>query len=724
MPTSTGPSPDETPAPGSSAPLGASLVGAAAPERGGGAVNFSLHTRQATAVELCLFDQVEEARPSRSFRLDPRHHRSGGYWHCRIEGIGPGQLYGWRVDGPWNPAQGQRFNADNLLLDPCAMAVAVPAGYSRTPGRSSAGDWGTAMKSVVVDPLAYDWEDDRPLRRPAHETIVYELHVRGFTAHPSSGVAPERAGTYRGLIEKIPYLQDLGITAVELLPVFAFDPLAAPAGLRNYWGYQPISFFAPHPGYACASDPLAVLDEFRDLVKALHRAGIEVILDVVFNHTAEGGAEGPSFCFRGLADADYYLHDAGGAYIDDTGCGNTFNANHPVVRRLIRQSLRHWVQHLHVDGFRFDLASVLDRDQNGEPTPLSPILWDIDTDPVLAGIRLIAEAWDAAGLYQVGSFVGDNWQEWNGRFRDDVRRFVKGDAGLVPAVTQRLLGSPDIYGHKRREAEASVNFITCHDGFTLADLVSFNSKHNEANGEDNHDGSDDNASWNCGSEGPTQAAEVLALRARQSRNLLSFLLLSIGTPMLCMGDELGRSQQGNNNAYAQDNAISWLDWSLLERNADLHRFVRELIAYRRRRDVVVAEEELSLADLVRRHRVSWHGVQPGQPDWSESSRSFAVTLTSLDGLFRWHAMANAWWEPLRFTLPPADGGQERWRRWIDTSRPSPEDIVPAAEAVTLADDTWTVPGRSLTVLLAGIRPPAAADDGRRDPPPAAPGDPR
>ncbi|WP_094585756.1 glycogen debranching protein GlgX [Synechococcus sp. BO 8801] len=704
------------PSPGSSAPLGASVSE--------GGVNFSLYARRATAVELCLFARVDDAVPSQRLRLDPDRHRTGDYWHCRLEGIGPGQPYGWSVEGPRLPQLGLRFDPANLLLDPHGLALAMPPGYGRAPGRSSSGDWGTAMKSVVADPHAYDWEGDRPLHRPSRETVIYELHVRGFTAHPSADLPPEQAGTYRGLISKIPYLQDLGITAVELLPVFAFDPLAAPAGLLNYWGYQPVSFFAPHPGYACSTDPLAVIDEFRDLVKALHRAGIEVILDVVFNHTAEGDAEGPAFCFRGLADGDYYLQNGDGTYIDVTGCGNTFNANHPVVRRLIRESLRHWVQHLHVDGFRFDLASVLDRDQTGRPTPLSPVLWDIDTDPVLAGTKLIAEAWDAAGLYQVGSFVGDNWQEWNGRFRDDVRRFIKGDGGLAASVGQRLMGSPDIYGHKQREAEASVNFITCHDGFTLADLVSYNAKHNGANGEGNRDGSDDNASWNCGIEGDTSDAEVLALRARQSRNLLTMLLLAVGTPMLAMGDELGRSQQGNNNAYAQDNPISWLDWSLLGRNADLHRFVRELLAYRQRRDVVINARNLSLGELVRRHHVRWHGVEPDQPDWSESSRSFATTITSVDHRFRWHAMVNAWWEPLRFRLPAAEGDQPSWRRWIDTSRPSPEDIVPWISAPSLEADTYTLGPRSIVVLVVGLSSAAAAGDGHPDPPAAGPDQPR
>ena len=697
---------------GSSAPLGATVSE--------GGVNFSLYARRATAVELCLFNGVGDAVPSHRVVLDPDRQRTGDYWHCWVEGIAPGQHYGWRVEGPQQPQLGLRFDPANLLLDPHGLAVAMPPGYGRAPGRSSAGDWGTAMKSVVADPLAYDWEGDTPLRRPARESVIYELHVRGFTAHPSAGLPPEQAGTYRGLISKIPYLQDLGITAVELLPVFAFDPLAAPSGHRNYWGYQPVSFFAPHPGYACSNDPLAVIDELRDLVKALHRAGIEVILDVVFNHTAESDAEGPAFCFRGLADGDYYLQNGDGTYIDDTGCGNTFNANHPVVRRLIRESLRHWVRHLHVDGFRFDLASVLDRDQSGKPTPLSPILWDIDTDPVLAGTKLIAEAWDAAGLYQVGSFVGDNWQEWNGRFRDDVRRFLKGDGGLARSVSQRLIGSPDIYGHKQREAEASVNFITCHDGFTLADLVSYDGKHNEANGEDNRDGSDDNASWNCGIEGPTQDADVLALRARQSRNLLTLLLLATGTPMLAMGDEMGRSQQGNNNAYAQDNPISWVDWSLLERHADLHRFVRELVTYRQRRDVVVNARSLSLGELVQRHQVSWHGVEPNQPDWSDSSHALAVTITSVGQRFRWHAMVNAWWEKLTFRLPAADGGQEYWHRWIDTSRASPEDIVPWLGAPVLEGDTYTVGPRSVVVLIVELSPAAAAADGHPGPPAAEP----
>ena len=681
---------------GSPAPLGASLLGQG--------VNFSLYTRDATAVELCFFAAADDEQPALVVPLQGEAHRTGLYWHAWIEGVGAGQVYGYRVSGPQAPEQGLRCDPDQLLLDPYGRAMAVPPGYRREQAqRRSTQGWAGAMKSVVADLSAYDWQGDSTLHRPARETVVYELHVKGFTAHSSSGVPAAQAGSYAGLIEKIPYLQELGITAVELLPVFQFDSQEAPGGLPNYWGYQPISFFVPHHDYSSRPDPLGVLDEFRDLVKALHRAGIEVILDVVFNHTAESDAAGPSFCYRGLANADYYLLDPAdrSLYVDDTGCRNTLNANNPIVRRLIRDSLRHWVEHFHIDGFRFDLASVLARDESGEPVPRPPILWDLDTDPVLAGTKLIAEAWDAAGLYQVGSFVGDRWQEWNGRFRDDMRRFLKGDGGQVTKVTQRLIGSPDIYGAKHREAEASINFITCHDGFTLADLVSYNVKHNEANGENNRDGSDDNASWNCGAEGPSDDPVVLALRQRQMRNALALLLLSGGTPMLSMGDELCRSQGGNNNAYCQDNPTSWLDWSLLDQHADLHRFTRELIAFRMRRDVVVSDEALSLADLLRRNQIHWHGVNPGQPDWRDDSHSFALTMTSIEQRFRLCLLVNAWWEPLSFTLPAVDFGDARWHRWIDTNLPSPNDIVPVPEAPELQQSTYSVAPRSLVALIAG-----------------------
>jgi glycogen operon protein len=521
-------------------------------------------------------------------------------------------------------------------------------------------------------------------------------------------VAPERAGTYAGLIEKIPYLQDLGVTAVELLPVFQFDAQDAPAGLSNYWGYAPVALFAPHGAYSSRRDPLGALDEFRDMVKALHRAGIEVILDVVFNHTAEGNHLGPTLCFRGLENEAYYLLEGDRSrYANYTGTGNTLNANHSVVRRLIRECLRHWVEHMHVDGFRFDLASILSRDEAGQPLPNPPVLWDIESDPVLAGTKLIAEAWDAAGLYQVGSFIGDTWQEWNGRFRDDARRFFKGDEGMVSKVASRLLGSPDIYAHEEREAEQSVNFVTCHDGFTLEDLVSYDRKHNEANGEQNRDGADENASWNCGAEGPTGDPAVEALRSRQIRNFFAFLLIAVGTPMLSMGDEMRRSQRGNNNAYCQDNETSWLDWALLERHRDVHRFVKELIAFRMRRDVVRDRVQPSLDRLLREARIEWHGVALGRPDWSERSHSLALSVTSLRGRFRLHGMLNAYWEALRFELPDPGGGNAlAWRRWIDTSLASPEDVVDWEKAPAVAGASYLVQPRSLAVL---VLPLAARD---------------
>src|SRR5579871_5482419 len=476
---------------GRSVPIGATLLA--------GGANFSVFSRSAASIELLFFDRVDDARPSRVIPIDPSANRTYHYWHVFVPGVQAGQIYGFRAQGAFEPQRGLRFDRSKLLLDPYGRAVGVPKGYSREAARLEGDNAATAMKSVVTDPSAYDWEGDTPLKRPWSRTIIYEMHVRGFTAHPSSGLAESIRGTYAGLIQKIPYLQQLGITAVELLPVFQFDPQDAPPGRRNYWGYSPVSFFAPHQAYSFCPEPLGALDEFRDMVKALHRAEIEVILDVVFNHTAEAGHDGPTLCFRGLDNSTYYiLLDDRPLYANFTGTGNTLNANHPVVRRMIVDSLRYWVDEMHVDGFRFDLASILTRDAFGHPLPNPPVLWDIECDPALAGTKLIAEALDAAGLYQVGSFIGDAWKEWNGRFRDDVRDFFRGAPGSLRRVADRLVGSHEVYGHKQREAEQSVNFVTCHDGFTLNDLVSYNEKHNEANGENNRDGEGHNRSWNCG----------------------------------------------------------------------------------------------------------------------------------------------------------------------------------------------------------------------------------
>jgi isoamylase len=675
---------------GAPAPLGATI-------RPGG-VNFSVFSKDASHVELLLFDDPD-GPPTRVIPLDASRHRTYHYWHAFVADLTIGQIYGFRAHGPDAPERGLRFDGRKVLLDPYGRAVAVPEGYDREAAKRPGDNAAVAMKSVVADPTRYDWGSDRPLCRPIAETVIYELHVRGLTRHPSSGVAADKRGTYAGLIEKIPYLEDLGITAVELLPVFQFDPYDAPAGRVNYWGYQPISFFAPHHAYSSQSNPLAVLDEFRDMVKALHRAGIEVILDVVFNHTTEGGSDGPTLSYRGLANDFYYILEKDKArYADYTGVGNTLNANHPIVRRLIRDSLRYWVTEMHVDGFRFDLASILSRDEAGRPLPNPPVLWDIESDPVLAGTKLIAEAWDAAGLYQVGSFIGDAWHEWNGRFRDDVRRFVKGAGGAVSLVATRLLGSPDIYGHEAREAEQSINFVTCHDGFTINDLVSYDRKHNEANGEDNRDGANDNFSWNCGMEGPTSDAGIEALRNRQIKNLFALEMLSAGTPMLLMGDEVRRTQQGNNNAYCQDNDISWFDWRLLERHADLHRFVKTLNAFRQRRDVLDIGT-LTLNELLQRARIEWHGVKLNQPDWSEHSHSLAFTLRSLASRFLLHGILNAYWEPLTFELPPVPvASGEQWRRCIDTALASPHDIEPWQSAPAVDQAIYEVQPRSVVLV--------------------------
>ncbi|HEY6008893.1 MAG TPA: glycogen debranching protein GlgX [Geobacteraceae bacterium] len=685
---------------GNSSPLGATVVQ--------GGVNFSVFSRDCSGVELLLFDRVDDARPSRTVTLDPKANRTYHYWHTFVPGIGPGQLYGYRVAGPHDPGRGLWFDPDKLLFDPYGRAVAVPLGYSRRAAAGPGDNAATAMKSVVADARGYDWEGDTPLKQPFSRTVIYELHVAGFTRHPSSGVPAGKRGTYAGLVEKIPYLRELGVTAVELLPVFQFDPHDAPLGFTNYWGYSPLSFFAPHAAYSSRTDPLGPLDEFRDMVKALHRAGIEVILDVVFNHTAEGDDRGPTLCYRGLANNFYYMLEPDGAsFANYSGCGNTFNANNPIVRRLIMDSLHHWVREMHVDGFRFDLASILARDERGCPLEDPPLLWDIETDPALAGIKLIAEAWDAAGLYQVGSFIGDSWKEWNGRFRDDVRSFLRGDAGTVSRFASRLLASPDIYGHEEREPEQSINFVTCHDGFTLNDLVSYNRKHNEANGEGNRDGCDHNLSWNCGVEGPTDDPAVEALRNRQAKNFLAVTLLALGAPMILMGDEVRRSQGGNNNGYCQDNEIGWLDWGLIERHADVHRFVRLLIAARLKRDMAVDDPDLTLNQLLGHARLEWHGTRPGQPDWGEDSHSIALTAWSLSGRFVFHLMFNAWRKPLEFELPalrelPRGG----WRRWLDTSLPSPEDILPLNESPVVAGGVYVLAPHSVAVVLA--RAPAEA----------------
>jgi len=681
---------------GRSSPLGATVFP--------GGVNFSVYSRNASGVELLLFNREDDMQPERMITIDPATNRTYHYWHVFVPDLQPGQLYGYRVHGPFDPSNGMRFDPGKVLLDPYGCGVVVPKNYSRVTARLEGDNASTAMKSVVVDPHAYDWEGDTRLHRPSSRTIIYEMHVGGFTRHPSSGVSEKTRGTYAGLIQKIPYLQQLSITAVELLPVFQFDVQDAPPGRVNYWGYAPVSFFAPHRGYSSRQDPLGPVNEFRDMVKALHRAGIEVILDVVFNHTAEGDHRGPTLSFRGLENSAYYiLEQDRSRYANYSGTGNTLNANHPVVRRMIVDSLRYWVEQMHIDGFRFDLASILERDESGILMPSPPVLWDIESDPALAGTKLIAEAWDASGLYQVGSFIGDSWREWNGRFRDDIRGFFRGDEGSVTYLADRLLGSPQIYGHKEREAEESVNFVTCHDGFTLNDLVSYNQKHNEPNGENNRDGANDNRSWNWGVEGPTDDPLIEKLRNRQVKNFLTVTILSLGLPMVLMGDEVRRTQQGNNNAYCQDNETSWFDWTLVAKHADVHRFVTLLNARRLLRDAEPEGRRLSLNQVLRKAIKAWHGVKLGQPDWGDSSHSLAVTAEARDEKLLVHLILNAYWESLEFELPRAgDDDGDSWHRWIDTTLDSPQDIVEWETAPTVPGGTYRAGPRSVVVLFARL----------------------
>ena len=680
--------------PGDALPLGATV-------RLDG-VNFSLFSKHAEAVELVLFDRYD-GPPVQVILLDPEHHRTFNYWHVLVEGVGEGLIYGYRVCGPFDPQRGHRYDPAKLLLDPYARGIVYGDNWSRRQACRRGANTYAAMKGLVVDPDTFDWEGVEPPRVPPEDRVIYEMHVRGFTRHPSSEVA--EPGTFAGLVERIPYLLDLGVTTVQLMPVFQFDekettrvdPLTG-RRLTNFWGYSPLGFFAPHRGYYIEGwTGMRYLTGFRDMVKALHRAGLEVYLDVVFNHTAEGGRGGPTLSFRGIDNAVYYLLDSEdrSRYLDFSGCGNTLNSNHPIVRRLILDSLRYWVEKMHVDGFRFDLASVLSRDEQGRPMKHPPLTWEIESDPALLRTRLIAEAWDAAGLYQVGTFPGERWGEWNGRFRDELRQFVRGDHGMVGKVAARLTGSADMYERHGREPHQSLNFVTCHDGFTLADLVSYERKHNLANGEDNRDGTSDNCSDNYGVEGPTDDPEIVALRRRQQKNLVALLLLAHGTPMLLSGDEIGRTQRGNNNAYCQDNAIGWVDWGLAETNQWLLRFVKHMIALRKACPCLRPRKyALGSASKARsRVKVTWHGVELEQPDWGGGSRTLAYTL-ELAGETTLHVLVNMHVDPLSFEVPSG----HLWRRVVDTSLGAPDDITLLAEGKPHRWHTYRVAGRSVVVL--------------------------
>ncbi|MBU8871735.1 MAG: glycogen debranching protein GlgX [Gemmatimonadales bacterium] len=677
--------------PGSPYPLGATVN----PE----GVNFSVFSKYGEEVELLLFSGPRDPRPSTRVCLDPSPHRTHHYWHVFVPGLVHGQVYAWRVKGPGRPEQGHRFDGEKLLLDPYGRGVTGLDIYDRKSARLPGDNCERSLRSVVIDSNKYDWEDDHTLPPTEGRQMIYEMHLAGFTKSPTSGVSEQKRGTYAGLIEKIPYLLDLGITAVELLPIHHFDPQDAPAGKTNYWGYSSLSYFAPHSAYSSDRSPTGPVREFQDMVKALHKAGIRVILDVVYNHTAEAGADGPVLCFAGFENSAYYmLDDDLSKYADFTGCGNTLNANHSVVRRLILDSLRYWVEQMHVDGFRFDLASTLSRGEDGHPMDNPPILWAIESDPVLAGTSMIAEAWDAAGLYQVGSFTGDRFAQWNGPFRDRIRGFLRGDQDVIERLMARIVGSPDLFSTPESQPWHSINFVTCHDGFSLMDLVSYNQKHNLANGEDNRDGSDNNQSWNCGVEGPTNDPEILRLRQQQSRNFLCLLMLSHGTPMLTMGDEVLQSHQGNNNPWCQDNELAWLDWDLVESESGFLRFTRELINLAKGLGVLQNDQFWSATCPKRKGEISWHGVKPGLPDWSAGSKHLAFSIEQPKPSGTLYVLLNAEDHEKEFTLPKLPDGR-RWLHVINTASLPNEDIIPPGEGNPIAPRKILAVARSVVVLM-------------------------
>jgi glycogen operon protein len=653
---------------GSRFPMGATVM------RGG--VNFSVLSPRATRVWLRLYRGATDAEPEAEIELDVERNRTYAFWHVFVAGARAGWFYTWRADGPNEPEDGLRFDATRELLDPWAKLVS-DALWSRAASQKGEP---TAIRAQVAPTDDYDWQGDEPLRRPLHESIVYELHVRGFTRHASSGV--EHPGTYRGLIEKIPHLQALGITDVELLPVFAFDrqevpPDGAAFGLSNFWGYSPYAPFAPHPHYASAAADAR--NELRDLVKALHRAGIGVILDVVLNHTAEGGDDGVTIGFRGLANEVFYLLDPEdrAKYSNFTGTGNTINSNHPLVAWYIRDCLAYWAREMHIDGFRLDLASIHARGEDGEPLPHPPALWGVELAPELEGVHLIAEPWDAVGLYQLGSFPGFRWAEWNGRYRDSVRRFLCGEGGLIGEVATRIAGSSDQYALAGKAPQNGINFVTCHDGFTLLDLVSYNRKHNETNAEHNRDGRDDNHSWNSGFEGPTEEVAITRLREQRARNHMAVLLLSQGVPMLLGGDEVLRSQLGNNNAYCQDTPISWVDWSFSPAARQMLRFTRELIALRKRHPSLQRTRFLEAGA----EDIRWYGETAEPPTWRDpEARVLCFTLAGVAaGEPALHVLINM--SKVAKILPLPRVAPLQWRRVADTTLPAPDDFNPAGTVV-------------------------------------------
>ena len=703
---------------GKALPLGASLLN--------DGVNFSIFSRNATAVSLIIFASADSDSPWIEIPLDKRENKTGNIWHCFIKGLEAGTCYLYRADGPYFPEKGQRFNPHKTLLDPYAKALTDISNWDFTkclgynpekPGKdltySYIDNMADQPRCIVVDDN-FDWQGDTPLNYPLRFSIIYETHVKGLTAHPNSGA--EHPGTYRGVIEKIPYLKDLGITSLEFLPVQEFNErellrLNPNTGgkLTNYWGYSTAAFFAPKGSYSSDKTPGGQVREFKEMVRELHKAGIEVILDIVFNHSAEGNELGPTISFRGLDNSIYYILNENRRYYQNySGCGNTMNCNHPVVRTLIMDCLRYWVTEMHVDGFRFDLGSILGRDQNGHIMENPPTLEQIAEDPVLNSTKIIAEAWDAGGAYQVGWFPGGRWAEWNDKYRDDVRKYWRGDKKETRLLATRITGSADLYLRDGRKPFHSINFVTSHDGFTMKDLVTYNNKHNEENGENNRDGSENNLSFNYGIEGPGKDPIVKAIRERQLKNFFTTLLISLGTPMLLGGDEFGRTQNGNNNAYCQDNEMSWFDWTLLEKNKDLFRFVKEMIALRKSHPCFMRSEFYTGrgGDYVGIPDVSWYDEKGNIPNWDEIGYYLALrvdgkraeTLADRDDN-EFYIMINANVDKQAFILTEPPGKRE-WYRVVDTGLSSPNDILSSGSEIKLPSRRiYYVNARSMVILI-------------------------
>ena len=705
--------------PGKPQPLGASADATG--------VQFAVFSRHATSVTLCLFDEARQALPSREIGLDPGVHRTGDVWHAHVEGTGAGQLYLLRVDGPWEPTRGHRFNRNLFLVDPYARALTggFEWGLARQYGYDPDSPDGDAARNTRTDLTAagipkcivvdddFDWQDDRPLNYPLRKSVIYEAHVRGLSAHPSSGV--DHPGTYRGVIEQIPYLESLGITSVELLPVHEFDEFEIARSnpqtderLRNYWGYSTVAFFAPKATYAVDGSAGGQVAEFKEMVRELHRAGIEVVLDVVFNHTSEGNEYGPTHSFRGIDNAIYYLLESNGRrYRDYAGTGNTLNCNHPVLRSFIRDCLHYWVVDMHVDGFRFDLGSILGRDRHGNLMENPPLLESIADDPILRDTKLIAEAWDAGGAYQVGSFPGGRWAEWNDRYRDDVRRYWRGDRGVTAPFATRFAGSSDLYLRDGRKPFHSINFVTCHDGFTMRDLVSYARKHNDANGEHSRDGMDENHSANYGVEGDTADRAIESVRLRQQKNMLATLLLSLGTPMILGGDEFARSQRGNNNAYCQDNELSWFDYDLVREHEALVEFTRKLVRFRLHHPAFLRPEFYTGhdTDFNRMPDITWYTESGEAVDWAAVGRTLALRIDGSHAEIMadrddndFFVVFNAAAQRVRVALGDPPPGK-RWHRVMDTALEHPDDLIPEGAVEPELRDAYSCAARSTVLFL-------------------------